>query len=301
MPVRSTFVSRNTIMASNDLDQICDQVSKVDLVDSVEKTAEEGDGDLKARVRREVCARMRRRNLLVPFDRHKPDGQMKIPYFKGCDRAAERAFADVEALASAKAVKVNPSLAQMHLRKLDMRAGQDLLVPVQALEGRGDPFMLVAGDVGPGCAAKACTKAGAVKHGRPVGLDFPDGFRLDVVVVGCVAVSREGVRLGKGRGLAELEWGVLWSLGVVDADTLVMTTAHEAQIVSPSKLPKTAMGVHDLPVDVVVTPKRVIWAKERLAKPTCGVLWDLITEHDLEYMPLLKELKAKQQTKQKSV
>ena len=57
------------------------------------------------------------------------------------------------------------------------------------------------------------------------------GVKIDLYVVASVAVSTNGVRLGKGRGFAELEWAILKELGLVDADTLVATTVHQAQII----------------------------------------------------------------------
>jgi len=99
------------------------------------------------------------------------------------------------------------------------------------------------------------------------------------------------VRLGKGKGYAELEWAILNQAGAVNSDTLVATTVHEAQIVSDRRLPLSAMSAHDLPVDIVATPKRLIRVRRPLAKPQCGILWHLIKDEDLDAMPVLKQLK----------
>ena len=50
-----------------------------------------------------------------------------------------------------------------------------------------------------------------------------------LVVVASVAVSPSGTRLGKGLGYGELEWGILSDLGVIDTETVVMTTVHDCQ------------------------------------------------------------------------
>ncbi len=289
------------------MDSLAQDLGKVNLlegddVDAAVLQAPEGEEQheltLKERVREEVSLRMRERDLLVPFRNHKPDGQLKIPYFKGDRRAAER-FAGSPEFRGARAVKVNPSLAQMHLRKLVMKAKKDLVVPVPSLEDEGGDAAfahLVRGDRGPELVQKACTKAGVARRGTKLSLtSWPEDLKVDLFVVGSVAVTKQGFRLGKGRGYAELEWGVMWSLGAVDAGTTVATTVHEAQLVSQNKLPLAEMERHDLPVDVIVTPRRIIRVKERLPKPDCGVLWEKLSEEDLNAMPVLKELKKKEQ------
>jgi len=58
-------------------------------------------------------------------------------------------------------------------------------------------------------AKRASTKAGAVRFGDPLLLDWSQVPKVDVVVVASVAVATNGVRLGKGLGYAELEWGIM--------------------------------------------------------------------------------------------
>jgi 5-formyltetrahydrofolate cyclo-ligase len=45
---------------------------------------------------------------------------------------------------------------------------------------------------------EACTSAGVAKYGSPVGLE-QQGLKVDMIVVGSSAVSRNGARLGKGE------------------------------------------------------------------------------------------------------
>ena len=59
-----------------------------------------------------------------------------------------------------------------------------------------------------------------------------DHFQADLIVIGSVAVNpRTGVRVGKGEGFAELEYGVMRMLQCVDEKTLVVTTVHDCQVV----------------------------------------------------------------------
>lgn len=59
---------------------------------------------------------------------------------------------------------------------------------------------------------------------------------------------------------------------------------------------KTDLGLqlkedYDLPVDVIVTPKKVIWVEEKLPKPEQGIIWEKIDEDMMEAIPILKEMK----------
>ena len=58
-------------------------------------------------------------------------------------------------------------------------------------------------------AKRASSKAGSVMYGSPLLLDWSQVPNVDVVVVASVAVALNGVRLGKGLGYAELEWGIM--------------------------------------------------------------------------------------------
>ena len=66
----------------------------------------------------------------------------------------------------------------------------------------------------------------------------------------------------------------------------------EKQIVAPEELPSDrVMDSHDLPVDIIVTPSRIINVREKLPKPKVGILWEKITPHMLLQMPILREFK----------
>ena len=92
-------------------------------------------------------------------------------------------------------------------------------------------------------------------------------------------------------GFAEIEWAILHELGVIDQSTLVITTVHESQIVSDEIFPKNLQNNHDLPVDIIVTPKRIINVRPKLPKPECGILWDQIEKSHLSSLGILHLLK----------
>ena len=107
--------------------------------------------------------------------------------------------------------------------------------------------------------------------------------RLDAIVCGSVAVTRDGRRCGKGEGYSDLEFAILRELGYPPVP--VATTVHDLQVVASVPRDPT-----DQPLSVIVTPTRTIRIKRLGAAPT-GVDWTRLSAKDLEEMPILAELK----------
>lgn len=159
----------------------------------------------KETIRCRVWKTFKERNLEVPM-RGNPDRERKIPYFKGCHYAAERAV-KLREFRSASVIKVNPSLAQMHLRFLALKHSKRLMVPNPAIT---DPMpfylsnpSLMEAKIPENVLKKLCTKAALKRKDYFSSMDVfanPDGISVDFYVVASVAVAINGVRLGKGKG-----------------------------------------------------------------------------------------------------
>ena len=127
---------------------------------------------------------------------------------------------------------------------------------------------------------QAASIGGAAKLGVPV---TPDELgRIDLVVAGSVAVNARGGRVGKGGGYSDLEWALARELGLVSERTPVLSSVHELQVVSDA-IPMTA---HDVPVDLIVTPERVIRTRGRRRKPS-GIRWSDLTDRQIGDMPVV--------------
>lgn len=61
-------------------------------------------------------------------------------------------------------------------------------------------------------------------------ISIDTNVKLDMIVVGSCAVSRQGYRIGKGNGYVDLDFGLLMQLGVITDKTVVVTTVHEVQV-----------------------------------------------------------------------
>lgn len=178
-------------------------------------------------------------------------------------------------------IKVNPDSPQKNLREIVLNSKKILLMLTPRLK-KG--FILLEPALIPEKLIKyASTIKGAVKFGRFVRLEeIP---KLNLIIVGSVAVSEDGKRLGKGEGYGDIEYAIFRELGLIDDSILVVTTVHEEQIIDEMPFEE-----HDLPVDLIVTPDRVIKTNTKYVKPT-GIFWSKIDPKKQNSIPILGELK----------
>ncbi len=125
-----------------------------------------------------------------------------------------------------------------------------------------------------------------MQHGRLVSLR--EMAPIELVVVGCVAVTRHGGRTGKGAGFADLELGMLRQHGLIQAQTPIVTTVHALQIVPDAALP---MRSHDWWLTWIVTPEEALALPAGHTQPT-GLLWEAIRPEQLATIPVLRALRA---------
>ena len=215
-----------------------------------------------------------------------PGAAGRIPNFTGAEAAAER-LRGTPQWRRARTVKANPDSPQLPVRQRALQDGKIVYMAVPRL-AEPEPFFLLD----PGHLAdtphKAASIRGAARSARRVAVTSL--APVDMVVTGCVAVGEDGVRLGKGGGFADLEYALASAAGLIGLDTVVVTTVHELQVCGPGSIPATA---HDVPVDLVVTPDRVIDCRgRRVYRPTHGICWDELTEEKIAAIPLLAVLRS---------
>ena len=76
--------------------------------------------------------------------------------------------------------------------------------------------------------------------------------------------------------------------GLIGPETVVVTTVHEAQVLPAGEIPTTD---HDIRLDLIVTPERIIEVPRRTRRAAAGVRWDELTEEKIEAIPLLARLR----------
>ncbi len=213
-----------------------------------------------------------------------PKPANRIPNFVGAEAAA-RALAETDEWSAASTVKSNPDSPQWPVRTRALQDGKVVYMAVPRL-AEVDPFFLLDPEHLADDPRAASSIKGASRSARTVGVDELEP--VDLVVTGCVAVDERGARLGKGGGFSDLELALAAEAGLVDAHTVVVTTVHERQVLAAGAVPTTA---HDIHVDVIVTPERII----RCARPRRWALpeirWDELTDEKIAAIPLLARIR----------
>ncbi|CAN8187100.1 unnamed protein product [Coccothraustes coccothraustes] len=218
----------------------------------------------------------------------------RIPNFKGSLQAC-CSLRELEVFSRAREVKVDPDKPLEGARLAALQARKTLLVPTPRL--RTGLFNRI---VPPPGATKEMLRRCATSQGVrdfsvPVGLDSK--AQVDLVVVGSVAVSEKGWRIGKGEGYADMEYAMMVSMGAVQEDTPVVTIVHDCQVLD---IAEELLGDHDLTVDYILTPTRTIQTNCKRPKPQ-GIMWHKVSSEMLGKIPILKTLRCREKQAGKDV
>jgi len=175
----------------------------------------------------------------------------RIPNFIGAEKAAQK-LRELSEYKAAKVVFCTPDSPQRPVREIALK---DDKIVVMATPRLKNGFLLLDPKTIPkNRIFEASIIHGAFKHGRSIELSK---VKIDLFIAGSVAVSLDGGRLGKGKGYSDQEYAILENAGSLSSKTIVVTTVHDVQIVE--KIPKDKW---DAPVDVVVTPSKIIRIKK---------------------------------------
>jgi len=215
-----------------------------------------------------------------------PGAAGRIPNFTGAEAAAQR-LRDTTGWQAARTVKANPDSPQLPVRQRALEDGKTVYMAVPRL-AEPEPFFALDPDHLAGSPRTAASISGASKSARRVPL--ADLEPVDLVVMGSVAATADGARLGKGGGFADLEFALATAAGLIGPDTIAVTTVHEIQVLPAGSIPLTS---HDVPVDFVVTPERVIDCRARRGRrPESGIMWADLTDEKIAAIPLLAALRG---------
>ena len=211
-----------------------------------------------------------------------PGAEGRIPNFAGAKLAAEK-LATHRRWKSAHVIKANPDSPQTHARRLALEDGKRVVMAVPRLRDKHPFRLLDPKRLNKSQLREAATIKGAMRHGRVVALEeIPE---IDFVLCGSVAVNLSGARVGKGGGFSDLEYGILIEAGKIDDHTCVATTVHPIQIVRDHLM----VTNHDLPVDVIATPRAVIDVDRMYGRPR-GILWNHLQPPQIHEIPVLERM-----------
>jgi 5-formyltetrahydrofolate cyclo-ligase len=225
------------------------------------------------------------RQVARPDSRFHWDFSSFIADFDGSDAATER-VRTLDAYREASWVFITPDNSTELLRRAAMADGKDLLVTTYGIR-RGflllDPTSVPAEE-----RSYAATLDGLDRYATPVSLaELAGRPPLRLLVTGGSAVSRNGIRFGKGHGYFDLEWAMLSEVGLTDERSEVVDVVHDCQVVEED----LAGEDHDVAVDWIVTPTQT--RHVRVERAPGRVRWELLPGTEHEHLPPIDELRAR--------
>lgn len=166
----------------------------------------------------------------------------RIPNFEGSDQAA-RLVSTLSERKEAKVIFANPDFAQQKVRELALKEGKILIMAIPRLK---EGYLRIDPEEVRGREEEASTIKGASRLGRKL-KKLP---KPDLIITGCVAVDKEGWRLGKGGGYRDREIATfIKEFGKI----IVVTTLHDLQIVE-----EVIHEEFDTQMDYIVTPTKIM-------------------------------------------
>ena len=215
-----------------------------------------------------------------------PGAKGRIPNFTGAEQCA-KLVAEIDVWKSARFIKANPDSPQRAIRHLALKQGKTLYMAVPRLRELKCFIELDPARLGKNLYAASSIK-GAFEFGRQVSVR--EMKPVDLILCGSVAVRRDGARVGKGGGYSDLEYAIATEIGIVNSKTPIITTVHPLQIVTC----KIDLRPHDIPVDYIVTPEKLIATRTPIKRPE-AILWEYLDKEKIEAIPLLKRIRNEDQ------
>ncbi len=206
-----------------------------------------------------------------------------IPDFEGVEEATDR-IAQLPGWKNSRLVFVTPDNSMTELRRRLIIEGKAFVMSTYNMQ-RGFLYM-APGIVPPEAASFAAWLDGMEHFARPVSLEeLTEIGRFDLLATGASAVTKDGIRFGKGHTYFDLEWGMFTDLGLVDEKTPVAAIVHDVQVVDEQLSPSET----DIQVDYIATPSRLAIVERSSRRPR-GIKWERLTRDEITDTPPLKEL-----------
>lgn len=245
-------------------------------------------------VRRAMQLRMRMRETLaeiaLPDSRWHLDVLYFVPDFVGSEECRQILRGRPE-YASADLLLVAPDNSLQGVIEQALADGKSVLVPTYGLR-RG--FVLLRSESVPAEHRQfASTLDGLERFGEVMTVDALRALPpVSLIVTGAIALTRQGVHVGSGRAYIDLEWGILASLGLADAETAVVGVVHDRQLVDVPLTP----GPFDVTMDLVITPSGAHEVGHGRQRPA-GLAWNAILDSQIEEIAYLGELRPSEYRK----
>ena len=202
----------------------------------------------KQQIRLKVWQKLK--NVALPDSRFHLNFEEYIPDFKDSSEACNQIVKSKEYKKS-KFLFITPDNCLTTTREQAIKDGKNIIVSTYGIY-RG--FILIAKNmINKGDEVFASTLDGLEYFGKSISLNEIKNFgKIDLMLTGASAVSKNGVRFGKGHGFFDLEWGMFADLKIVDENTPIIAVVHDVQVVDFDLEPSNT----DIIVDWIITNKQ---------------------------------------------
>ena len=236
----------------------------------------------KQQIRLKVWQKLK--NVALPDSRFHLNFEEYIPDFKDSSEACNQIVKSKEYKKS-KFLFITPDNCLTTTREQAIKDGKNIIVSTYGIY-RG--FILITKNmINKGDEVFASTLDGLEYFGKSISLNEIKNFgKIDLMLTGASAVSKNGVRFGKGHGFFDLEWGMFADLKIVDENTPIIAVVHDVQVVDFDLEPSNT----DIIVDWIITNEQKLSTNRKKSRPS-GIYWNLLEKGMLEATPPLRELK----------
>jgi 5-formyltetrahydrofolate cyclo-ligase len=211
----------------------------------------------------------------------KPWSPHGVPNFVGVYEAAEK-LKELPEWRDAKAIKFSLSLPLELARKLALQ--DDKIVYVGMAKEEKCYVELNPGfSKGQNVSPIWSPFLEAYLFGR--GVDPREMRKIDLSIASSLAVTVKGFKLGKGQGSADLTYAIGRDFGIISDETTLVELAHPLQVLDYD----IPIERHDVPVDYILTPEKIIKTSGHYPKPK-GVYWEDLREV-YKTSPIVKQLR----------
>lgn len=211
-----------------------------------------------------------------------------IADYEGSDKGAE-ILASTDMYKNAKVIFITPD---NNLEKLREIAFKDKKTVVMTNYGITRGFFLIKPEFIPeGKEELASLLDGVSRYWKHQTLDqlVESVGHIDMLVTGASAITPSGIRFGKGHGYFDLEWAMLYTMGLVDESAVLIAAGHDCQVVDVDVI----VEEYDTAIDYIVTPTRIFETRHEFPRPTRGILWPRLAPGMRENIPPIQELWCK--------
>lgn len=109
---------------------------------------------------------------------------------------------------------------------------------------------------------------------------------IELLVTGASAITPGGIRFGKGHGYFDLEWAMLYTVGLVDDHSVIIGAGHDCQVADV----EVTVEEYDTAIDYIVTPTKIMETRHEYPRPGKGIIWSRLAPGMREQIPPVQEL-----------